>query len=166
MSADLQRATELRWRMTADLAHDLRTPLTVIAGYLEALRDESLRPTPARFAAMHDETQVLLRLVEDLHTLSLADAGKLVLRRQQVEPAQLLSRVAQTYHDAAALAGVDLRVEPAPGVPALWADGEPAACQTPAVLVEQRHERWPVLYSLQTRVVGHAEARGEWCAQC
>ncbi len=124
MSADLQRATELRRRMTADIAHDLRTPLTVIAGYLEALRDESLRPTPARFAAMYDETQVLLRLVDDLHTLSLADAGELVLKRQAVEPAQLLTRVAQTYHDAAARAGVGLRVETAPGVPTLWADGE------------------------------------------
>jgi signal transduction histidine kinase len=124
MSMDLQRATELRRRMTADIAHDLRTPLTVISGYLEALRDESLRPTPARFAAMHDETQVLLRLVEDLHTLSLADAGELALRRQEVEPAQLLNRVAQTYRDAAARAGVRLQVEPVAGLPALWADGE------------------------------------------
>lgn len=124
MSGDLQKATELRRRMTADIAHDLRTPLTVISGYLEALRDESLRPTPARFAAMHDETQVLLRLVEDLHTLSLADAGELVLKRQAVEPAQLLTRVAKTYRDAAAQAGVSLHVEPAPSLPTLWADGE------------------------------------------
>ncbi|MCX7790723.1 MAG: ATP-binding protein [Chloroflexaceae bacterium] len=124
MSADLQRATELRRRMTADIAHDLRTPLTVIAGYLEALRDESLRPTPARFAAMHDETRVLLRLVDDLHTLSLADAGELPLKRQEVDPAWLLTRVARTYRDAAARAGVALRVEPAPALPSLWADGE------------------------------------------
>jgi signal transduction histidine kinase len=124
MSADLQRATELRRRMTADIAHDLRTPLTVIAGYLEALRDESLRPTPARFAAMHDETQVLLRLVEDLHTLSLADAGELALRLQPAEPAPLLARVAQTYADAAAKAGVELRVDADPGLPRLLVDVE------------------------------------------
>jgi signal transduction histidine kinase len=124
MSADLQRATELRRRMTADIAHDLRTPLTVISGYLEALLDESLRPTPARFGAMHDETQVLLRLVEDLHTLSLADAGELTLRYQEVEPAQLLTRVAQTYRDAATHQDVRLVVEPAPGLPTLYADGE------------------------------------------
>ena len=110
MSADLARATELRRGMTADIAHDLRTPLTVIGGYLEALRDESLRPTPARFAAMHAETQVLLRLVEDLHTLSLADAGELVLRQQVIAPAELLKRVAQTYDDAAREAGVRLNV--------------------------------------------------------
>ena len=124
MSADLARATELRQRMTADIAHDLRTPLTVIAGYLEALRDEGLRPTPARFTAMYDETQVLLRLVEDLHTLSLADAGELVLRRQRVDPAQLLARVAQTYGDVAARAGVELHVEVASGLPLLDVDAE------------------------------------------
>ena len=61
MSADLARATRLRQQMTADVAHDLRTPLTVIAGYLEALRDQVLKPTPERFAMMHDETQLLLR---------------------------------------------------------------------------------------------------------
>ena len=82
MSADLARATRLRQQMTADVAHDLRTPLTVIAGYLEALRDQVLRPTPERFAMMHDETQLLLRLSDDLHTLSLADAGELPLDRR------------------------------------------------------------------------------------
>jgi signal transduction histidine kinase len=122
MSADLQRATELRRRMTADIAHDLRTPLTVISGYLEAMRDETLRPTPARFAAMHDETQILLRLVEDLHTLSLADAGALPLRRRPAEPAQLLARAAQSYADAAAQLGVELAVRPAPPLPPLLVD--------------------------------------------
>jgi signal transduction histidine kinase len=124
MSADLQRATELRRRLTADIAHDLRTPLTVISGYLEAMRDEALRPTPARFAAMHDETQVLLRLVEDLHTLSLADAGQLPLRPQPVAPGQLLARVAQTYGDAASQAGVRLAVEREAALPAILADAE------------------------------------------
>ncbi len=124
MSADLKRATELRRRMTADIAHDLRTPLTVIAGYLEALRDQSLRPTPARFAAMHNETRILLRLVEDLHTLSLADAGELALRLQPADPAALLAQVGQTYRDAAAQAGVELCVEAAPGLPAVDVDSE------------------------------------------
>jgi signal transduction histidine kinase len=113
MSADLARATRLRQQMTADVAHDLRTPLTVIAGYLEALRDQVLRPTPERFAMMHDETQLLLHLADDLHTLSLADAGELPLDRRPIAPRQLLERVAQTYGHAAEQAGVDLRVEAA-----------------------------------------------------
>src|SRR5262245_55700800 len=110
MSADLARATQLHRQMTADIAHDLRTPLTVIAGYLEALRDQVLKPTPERFATMYEETQLLLHLVEDLHTLSLADAGRLPLERRPVAPRQLLERVADAYRDAAEHNGVALCV--------------------------------------------------------
>ncbi len=124
MSSDLHRATELRRRMTADIAHDLRTPLTVIAGYLEAMRDETLRPTPARFAMMHDETQVLLRLVADLHTLALTDAGELVLKRAPVAPQLLLERAAASFQHAAAQAGVELNIAAQPGLPAILGDEE------------------------------------------
>ena len=79
MSADLARANELRRQMTAAIAHDLRTPLTVIAGYLEALRDGVLQPSTDRFDTMYQEAQHLRRLVEDLRTLSLADASELTL---------------------------------------------------------------------------------------
>lgn len=124
MSADLARSNELRRRMTADIAHDLRTPLTVLSGYLEAMRDEGLRPTPARFATMHDETQVLLRLVEDLHTLSLVDAGELPLKRQPAAPRALLERVATSYQHAAERQGVDLGVDTSDELPALEVDVE------------------------------------------
>jgi signal transduction histidine kinase len=117
MSADLARATELRRQMTADVAHDLRTPLTVIAGYLEALRDQVLRPTPERFATMYDETRLLLHLVDDLHTLSLADAGELPLERYPADPAQLLAGVAGLYRQAAEAQGVTLQVQAAPTPP-------------------------------------------------
>jgi signal transduction histidine kinase len=124
MSAGLARSNELRRRLTADIAHDLRTPLTVISGYLEALRDEDLAPTPERFSTMHDETQVLLRLVQDLHTLSLADAGELPLKRQPVAPQRLLERVATSYEHAAAQLGVALAVQAEPGLPELHVDVE------------------------------------------
>ncbi len=127
MSADLDRATELRRRMTADIAHDLRTPLTVLAGYLEAIRDETLRPTPARLTAMYDETQVLLHLVEDLHTLSLADAGELPLKRQPVELQPLLERVAYLYQHAATQAAVTLSVQVPPDLPTVNGDVEQLA---------------------------------------
>lgn len=124
MSAGLARSNELRRRMTADIAHDLRTPLTVISGYLEALRDEDLPPTPERFGAMHDETQVLLRLVQDLHTLSLADAGELPLKRQPCAPQRLLERVASSYERTAAQLGVTLAAQAEPGLPELQVDVE------------------------------------------
>ncbi len=124
MSADLARATRLRQQMTADVAHDLRTPLTVIAGYLEALRDQVLRPTPERFAMMHDETQLLLHLADDLHTLSLADAGELALDRRPIAPRQLLERVAQTYQHAADQVGVALKLDLADTLPEICVDVE------------------------------------------
>ncbi len=127
MSADLARATRLRRQMTADVAHDLRTPLTVIAGYLEALRDQVLKPTPARFATMYDETQLLLHLVDDLHTLSLADAGELALDRRPIAPQQLLERVADTYLHPAEQQGVALHVGGDEATPEIYVDGEQLA---------------------------------------
>ncbi|MEM6530162.1 MAG: histidine kinase dimerization/phospho-acceptor domain-containing protein, partial [Chloroflexota bacterium] len=66
MSASLDRANRLREQMTADIAHDLRTPMTVISGYLEGLRDGTLQPTQRRFDTMHDEARYLIDLIEDL----------------------------------------------------------------------------------------------------
>jgi signal transduction histidine kinase len=127
MSADLARATALRRQMTADVAHDLRTPLTVIAGYLEALRDRVLQPTPERLNAMYDETRFLLHLVDDLHTITLADADELALERRPLDPRPLLERVASVYHDAAAQQGVALRIEAPAALPPIDGDGEQLA---------------------------------------
>ena len=124
MSADLTHANELRRQMTADVAHDLRTPLTVLTGYIEALRDGVLKPTPARFEAMHAEAQHLRRLVEDLRTLSLADAGELPMQRQAVAPAGLLHRLAAAYAPQAAARGIALNVSVAPDLPPVQVDPE------------------------------------------
>ncbi len=97
MSADLARADQTRRQMTADIAHELRNPLTVIGGYLDAMRAGDLKPTPARLEAMYAEIQHLEHLVEDLRTLSLADAGALALNRQPLSPRELLNRVVTRY---------------------------------------------------------------------
>ena len=111
MSADLAQSNQLRRQMTADIAHDLRTPLTVLTGYLEALRDGVLSPSTERFEVLHTEAQQLQRLVTDLRTLSLMDAGELDLNRQQVEPGSLLEQVAASYAHQAEAQGVTLRVQ-------------------------------------------------------
>jgi two-component system sensor histidine kinase BaeS len=113
MSADLARANKVRRQMTADIAHDLRTPLTVITGYIESLRDGVLKPSPARLDAMYDEAQHLQRLVEDLRMLSLADAGELPLNRQPVSPRALLERLAAAYRHQAERQNIALHVRPA-----------------------------------------------------
>jgi signal transduction histidine kinase len=111
MSADLAQANAARRQMTADIAHDLRTPLTVVSGYLESMRDGVLKPTPARFETMYTEAQHLLRLVEDLRTLSLADAGELTLNKVAVSPRSLLERLATVYQHPAGQNSVELFVD-------------------------------------------------------
>lgn len=124
MTADLARAVEARRQMTADIAHDLRTPLTVVTGYLEALRDGVLPPTQQRFETMYNEARHLQRLVEDLRTLSLADAGELRLDRAPVAPDALLERLAAAYRLPAEQRGIALQVQAAGGLPEIDVDVE------------------------------------------
>lgn len=124
MSADLARANQQRRQMTADIAHDLRTPVTVISGYLEALRNGVLPPTPERFATLYDEAKHLQGLIEDLRTLSLADAGELVLHPQTIAPHALLQRIAAVYAHQAEQQGVALRVQASERLPLLSIDVE------------------------------------------
>jgi two-component system sensor histidine kinase BaeS len=124
MSADLARANELRRQMTADIAHDLRTPLSVITGYTEALRDGVLPPTPETFQTMHKEAEHLSILVEDLRTLSLADAGELTLAGQLVHPRELLERTAAAHLHHAQQLEIALQVTAEANVPAVNVDAE------------------------------------------
>lgn len=111
MSADLARSNKLRQQMTADIAHDLRTPLSVILGYSEALADEKLPGSPEVYDALYLQAQHLNRLIEDLRTLSLADAGQISLARRPVEPRDLLEHVALAYLPAAEARGITITVE-------------------------------------------------------
>jgi two-component system sensor histidine kinase BaeS len=124
MSADLYRANEQRRRMTADIAHDLRTPLTILGGYLEAMQDGVLPPTPKRLETMNTEIQGLIRLVEDLRMLSLADAGNLLLNRQFIEPLSLLERAATAFAQKAAEKFVEIQVDAQPDLPQISVDPE------------------------------------------
>jgi signal transduction histidine kinase len=124
MSADLAHAHELQRQMTADIAHDLRTPLTVISGYLESLRDGVLEATPERMDTIYNETQNLFRLIQDLRTLSLAEAGELSLQIQVVMPSDLLRRVTAAHEHRAEKLGITLHTEIAPDLPEIEIDQE------------------------------------------
>jgi signal transduction histidine kinase len=110
MSADLAHLNQMREQMTADIAHDLRSPLTVISGYLEILRDGSIEPSPERFDLMYREAQRLQSLIEDLRTLSLADAGELKLYLAQHSSAEILRAAALSYEPMAKQKGIELKV--------------------------------------------------------
>jgi two-component system sensor histidine kinase BaeS len=124
MSADLMKANQARKQMTADIAHDLRNPLTVISGYLESLQDGKLNPTPERFATMQMEVQHLQHLVEDLRLLSLADSGELRLHLEPTAPAELLERVAAAYRHQADIQKIQLTVESDVNLPEIIIDIE------------------------------------------
>ncbi len=122
MSADLAQASAHRRQMTADIAHELRTPLSVILGYTEALQDGKLQGTPETFAVMHKEARHLNHLVDDLRTLALADAGELPLTPQQVAPKDLLNRTAAAHQTLVKDQGINLRVQAEDNLPALYVD--------------------------------------------
>ncbi len=117
MSRDLDRALQARRQMTADIAHDLRSPLSVISGYAEALSDGKLSGTPEVYGILYQETLHLRRLVDDLRTLSLADAGELSLNLQPTDPRALLERVAARQAVAAQNKGITLSVTADPDLP-------------------------------------------------
>jgi len=124
MSLALDRSQRLRRQMTADIAHELRTPLSIIVGHLDAVEEGVLPPNAQTIGIMRDEAARLARLIDDLRTLSLADAGELSLARTPVEPGALLKRSAAAYQPAAQAAGIELAVEVAPGLPPVSVDAE------------------------------------------
>jgi signal transduction histidine kinase len=110
MSREIAVQTRLRRQMTADIAHDLRTPLTSIAGYVEAFEEGDLEPTPERLKLVATEVQHLQQLVSDLRMLSQADAGELRLNLQALPPLSLVERAAAAHRRHAEEQGVALRV--------------------------------------------------------
>jgi len=122
MSQEVARVNQLRRQMTADIAHDLRTPLTVISGYIESMRDGDLKPTPERFALIYSEIERLQNLVGDLRTLSLADAGELTLYKQPLSPINLLDKAASVFQHQAEQQGVEIQVKAGKGLPDIQVD--------------------------------------------
>jgi len=110
MAATLERLERERTRLIADVAHELRTPLAVLQGRLEGMLDGVLPSTPAELARLHRQTAHLTRLVEDLRVLSLADADRLTLQREDVDLVAWARDVAAGFAHAAAARGVGLEV--------------------------------------------------------
>jgi len=108
MSERLETSEEQRRRLLADVTHELRTPLTIMQGNLEALLDGVYPPDASHLEPILDETRVLSRLVDDLRTLSLAEAGALTLHREPTDVARLLTDSVASFRAQADGAGVAL----------------------------------------------------------
>ncbi len=122
MAARLDRSREDRQALLADVTHELRTPLQVIAGSTEAMLDGVHPRDDAHLAPILAETEVMNRLLDDLRTISLAEAGALPLHREETDLRRLVADVAASHLAAARAAGVDLVADDRPP---LLADVDP-----------------------------------------
>lgn len=122
MAADLQKAERLRQDMIADIAHELRNPLAALQGSLEAVVDGVLPPTQETLVPLLDQTQLLARLVSDLRTLALADAGQLPLDRLSMNPADLVRSVVAQFTPQAQAKHLTLRADIPVSLPTLSLD--------------------------------------------
>ncbi|HET6261390.1 MAG TPA: HAMP domain-containing protein, partial [Chloroflexia bacterium] len=89
MASSLAAVDHQRRQLTADVAHELRTPLSIIRGRLEGMQDGVYSAGPEQLSALLEETALMERLSEDLRLLALADAGQLPLYPETLSPAQL-----------------------------------------------------------------------------
>ncbi len=94
MASSLQEQEQLRRRLVSDLAHELRTPLSVIQGNLQALLDGVYPLSMDELQTVYDETDLLVRLVHDLHELAQAEAGRLPLSLQHIQAHSALQHMA------------------------------------------------------------------------
>lgn len=111
MSAQLQRAEDVRRQLVADVAHELRTPITIVRGHLDAIQQDGRAVEPERLLPLQDELIRLTRLVDDLHQLSLAEAGRLPLERKPTDIGSLLARIVDRLGPEADSAGIDMRLD-------------------------------------------------------
>ena len=114
MASQLETADEQRRRLLADLGHEMRTPLTVVRGEIEAMLDGVHEVDAEHLGLLLNEVGVMERLLEDLRTLSLLDAGRLALHPEETDVVALVEDVADGYRRRAAEAGVVVEVAAGP----------------------------------------------------
>jgi len=124
MAGALAATEQRRVALLGDVAHELRTPISTLEGYLEGLLDGVIAPEPATWALLLDEAGRLHRLVNDLQELSRADAGQLSLALVALDPAQLAQTALDRLRPAFAEAGLPLTRHLPAGLPCVRADGD------------------------------------------
>ena len=124
MAAELKQQHTLRRRVMADIAHELRTPLSVLQIDLESIEDGLTEPSPEMVTRLQEEVALLNRLVEDLRMLSLAEAGELKLEVQPVDVGHLVQTAVERVRGAAQDKEVSLTSELPEGLPAVAGDAQ------------------------------------------
>ena len=122
MNSDLAKARDRRRQLTADVAHELRTPLSIILAQSEGIQDGVLDASGENLSIIREEAQRLERLVEDLRILSLVESGELTLELGEYDPAAVVERTAASYGPLAREKEIDLEVNAADGLPEVRID--------------------------------------------
>lgn len=122
LAATLAGHRDARRRWGADIAHELRTPLSILRAEVHALRDGMQAPDAAAFDSLDAECARLESLVEDLYQLSLADAGALEYSFEPLDAAELVESAVDAQRRVLVQAGLALEVHVAPGTPAIRGD--------------------------------------------
>ncbi|MBP8110238.1 MAG: HAMP domain-containing protein, partial [Caldilineaceae bacterium] len=117
MAANLHRQETLRQRMVADIAHELRTPLSVVQGNLQALLDGVYPLEKSEISTIYDETRVLSRLIQDLHELAQAEAGNLPLVMQQLAVDDVVTHMAALFRPLAEERAIRITTQTPPTSP-------------------------------------------------
>jgi signal transduction histidine kinase len=122
MANNIQGVEERRQELIGDLAHELRSPITVINGYLEAIAVGMAAFTPDIHAQLHSETKRLMRLTDDLLELANVEAGYLPLCLEKISLPLLLKNVAKTFSVTSLNANCQLRMQIGESLPYVYAD--------------------------------------------
>ena len=122
MAEELARSDDLRRNLTADVAHELRTPLSIIQGKLEGVLDGVYPATAEHLEPILEETELLTHLVEDLRLLALAEAGQLSLEKRPMDVGDLLRDAQVNFGPQAADRGVTLALDLPTELPRVMAD--------------------------------------------
>jgi signal transduction histidine kinase len=124
MGDDLERLEGLRRDLVADIAHELRTPLSNLQGYLEAIRDGLVKPDTQTINSLHEEVSLLSRLVNDLQELALAEAGQLRLDLRSEDVGDMMERAVAAANAVAMAKGVSITTGLVGGLPRCKADSQ------------------------------------------
>lgn len=152
MAERLERGARESRTWNAAIAHELRTPVTILRGTLQGVVDGVFRPEEVEFRALLSQVEGLGRLIEDLRTLSLADSGQMQLRLESTDLSREMADVAAVLAPELAAAGLQLRLDLC---------GQPVSCDPAriaqvvlALLDNARRYADPGLLALATRVDG------------
>lgn len=124
MADDLERDEKLRQDLVADTAHELRTPLTNLRGYLEAIKDDVIKPDAATISSLYDEATLLTRLVDDLQELALADASELKLVKHPENISGIINTAIVSFQSQANDKGLHLSANIPENLPTVDVDAQ------------------------------------------